>query len=411
MKIKDILFCIFISMTSVVFGQNNSSVKSIFDTKCVKCHSETGGAPFDLDTYEDITTRNNMISYVVQEGIMPPWPADKSFNQYDNANYLSEIEKEQIVQWLEKGAPIEDYVIDTLVEISPSSISETINQVLKLNLPEAFSIPNHNEETFAVFVLPLENKDTLWVSGIGYLPGNSGLTHHVRFMIDTTGLLRPDHGIMVGSDSEFGRLDVTLANYFFHGWLPGNFTTNYKNNQVKFIPPNADLILNVHYSPTIITRTDSPTVTLELTEKTDSTEIIRTLTIDERYISNPPFIIEENTEPIFYSRSTLIPYDIEILSVMPHMHLLGKSAKVFGISPEGDLMPFVDIPQWNFDWQFTYIFEDPFILSKNSIIYGEFKYDNTVNNVANPFNPPRDIQYGWGTNDEMMNIVIDYIIK
>jgi hypothetical protein len=386
------------------------SVKEIIDTKCVKCHRPQGGAPFVLDNYQDINKRKRMIKYVIQDDIMPPWPADREFASYANENYLTQEEKEQIITWLDAGAPRADYanVTEDVTSIKPNSIEHSD---LIYSLTEPFEVPGSGQENYIVYVIPLNNDDTLNIKGIGYIPGQSGLTHHVRFMIDTTNLLRKDNGISVGSDSEYGRLNVQLEDQFFYGWLPGNFMTDYGADRLKFIPPHSDLVLNVHYSPSAVPIIDDPKIVFRLGEHTETTKEVLTLTMDENNISNQPFYIPKDTIVTFYSRSVLVPYDIELVSVMPHMHLLGQSAKVFAITSEGDFIPLVNIPEWNFDWQFTYMFPPNTVLPKNSVIYGEFSYDNTENNVSNPFAPPQNAKYGWGTNDEMMNIVIDYIIK
>jgi hypothetical protein len=43
------------------------------------------------------------------------------------------------------------------------------------------------------------------------------------------------------------------------------------------------------------------------------------------------------------------------------------------------------------------------------VIYAEAQYDNTQQNPRNPTRPPKDVGYGWGTKDEMMNLVIYYV--
>jgi len=387
----------------------DSGVKAIFDQHCVKCHRPQGGAPFSLMSYSDVSKRTKMIKHVINDNYMPPWPADTSFSHFINENYLSLDEKGRITDWINNGAERQEYGSNSDYSSSNEIVLAADDLIYSFEKP--FSVPGNNAENYIVYVIPLNNEDTLDVRGVGYIPGESGLTHHVRFMIDTTGLLRPDHGISVGSDSEYGRLKVALADPFFYGWLPGNFMTDFGDDRLKYIPPHSDLILNVHYSPTPIAVEDHPKVVFRRGENTPKTKMVRTLTMDESNISNQPFYLPRDTMITFYSRSVMVPYDIELVSVMPHMHLLGQFAKVFAITPNGDLIPLVHIPEWNFDWQFTYLFEKETILPKGSVIYGEFGYNNTLQNLSNPYNPTKDIKYGWGTNDEMMNIVIDYVIR
>ncbi len=36
-------------------------------------------------------------------------------------------------------------------------------------------------------------------------------------------------------------------------------------------------------------------------------------------------------------------------------------------------------------------------------------YDNTATNLLNPYNPPQTIYYGWGTKNEMMNLIFEIV--
>jgi hypothetical protein len=101
--------------------------------------------------------------------------------------------------------------------------------------------------------------------------------------------------------------------------------------------------------------------------------------------------------------------DISLISIMPHMHLLGKRFKAFAVSPDGELIPLVNIPDWDFNWQMTYTFKNYIHIPKGSVIYAEAQYDNTLQNPRNPTRPPKDVSYGWGTKDEMMNLIIYYV--
>lgn len=100
--------------------------------------------------------------------------------------------------------------------------------------------------------------------------------------------------------------------------------------------------------------------------------------MDEDEISNPPFFIAANTTAKFYMRSPLLPVDMDLLSVLPHMHQLGCSFRAYAITPGGDLVPLVQVRRWNFRRQTTYQFEGLLRLPKGSVVYAEAEYDNSV---------------------------------
>ncbi|MBK8704044.1 MAG: hypothetical protein IPN33_10765 [Saprospiraceae bacterium] len=57
----------------------------------------------------------------------------------------------------------------------------------------------------------------------------------------------------------------------------------------------------------------------------------------------------------------------------------------------------------------TYAFKKLIKLPKGSVVYAEAVYDNTANNPRNPHSPPMEVTYGWGTFNEMCNLVFEYL--
>jgi len=89
--------------------------------------------------------------------------------------------------------------------------------------------------------------------------------------------------------------------------------------------------------------------------------------------------------------------------------LRGKSWKVFATGPPGDTIPLIRINQWDFHWQSWYTFPTPVVLDSGSVMHGIAGYDNTVNNHDNPHNPPVDVNYGFGSEDEMMVVFFKWV--
>jgi len=77
-----------------------------------------------------------------------------------------------------------------------------------------------------------------------------------------------------------------------------------------------------------------------------------------------------------------------------HMHRLGRSGSVFLVKENGAEIPLVQIPEWNFDWQFTYLLEEPIQFEEGDQLRLECVFDNNATNAV-------DVDWGEGTNDEM----------
>jgi hypothetical protein len=104
--------------------------------------------------------------------------------------------------------------------------------------------------------------------------------------------------------------------------------------------------------------------------------------------------------------------DMSILTINPHMHLLGKKFWAYALTPQGDTIPLIRIPKWDFRWQYFYTFKKIVKVPKGSIIRAVGVYDNTARNSKNPFNPPQTVQERNGsmrTTDEMFQFIITYL--
>lgn len=125
----------------------------------------------------------------------------------------------------------------------------------------------------------------------------------------------------------------------------------------------------------------------------------------------PALVIPPDTLMSFRT-AAVIKQDISLLTVNPHMHLLGKSFKAWAVPPEGDTIPLIHIPEWDFRWQFFYSFERMIRLPAGTRIEVEASFDNTADNPNNPFDPPRTVAERDGsmrTTDEMLQFIITYL--
>ncbi|MFM8772196.1 MAG: hypothetical protein ACKOE4_09310, partial [Candidatus Kapaibacterium sp.] len=93
---------------------------------------------------------------------------------------------------------------------------------------------------------------------------------------------------------------------------------------------------------------------------------------------------------------------ISVVGVAPHMHLLGKNCRAYATTPKGDTIRLVSVPQWDFHWQGGYTYKNPVRIPRGSKLFYEATYDNTMNNLENPNNPPKLVRWGESTTDEML---------
>ena len=113
-----------------------------------------------------------------------------------------------------------------------------------------------------------------------------------------------------------------------------------------------------------------------------------------------------------FTTSFLVAEDLSLLTINPHMHLLGVSFLAYVLLPNCDTLRLIRIPKWDFRWQYFYTFKKIMKIPAGSIIRAEGIYDNTENNPLNPFHPPRTIAEREGsmrTTDEMFQLICTYL--
>jgi hypothetical protein len=102
-------------------------------------------------------------------------------------------------------------------------------------------------------------------------------------------------------------------------------------------------------------------------------------------------------------RGRLGPLDsrAELVAILPHMHLLGKTMKVTAFLPGGVEKCLVDVDDWDLRWQRTYYYAKPVVLPKGTVLELEATFDNSYANPNDPVEPHVDVHFGEHTTDEM----------
>ena len=126
---------------------------------------------------------------------------------------------------------------------------------------------------------------------------------------------------------------------------------------------------------------------------------------------NPALNLQAGKKDNLVKFSRRIPTDLTVYTVMPHMHLLGKSMKAWVETPEKTVVPLVFVDDWDFNWQLVYTLKKPMVLKKGSVVRVEAVYDNTDTNPRNPNSPPKPVYWGEQTTDEMALMILTYTVN
>lgn len=412
MILRLILMCILLLIAKIGFPQTQTTyygdVEPILQKNCIECHQKGGVGPFPLTTFEDVAKRSKFIGRVTESRYMPPFPADRTFQRYANERGLTEGEIANIQAWIKQGAP-EGKPVKKTRSSDPQKLLNAVRPSLEWSMQHPYEIQGNGKEDFRFFNVPTALEEDIYIKAIEFKVGNRKVLHHSRIMTDTTRLMRGIDGMAEADPRVKEFQKIPLEEEFLYGWVPGNDRIEFPAGTAKRIRKGTDLLFNMHYAPSPTKESDQSGVRFYLTDSTQVDREVKTLTLTENDITNQPFVLPAESKPAFYISYGPTSADISVISVLPHMHVLGKTFRAFAITPGGELVPFVKIDQWDFNWQMTYQFQKLLHLPKGSTIIAEATYDNTSQNPENPFIPAREVTYGWNSTDEMMNLVLYYV--
>jgi hypothetical protein len=376
-------------------------------------------------SYRDAALRAPSLAAVTKARYMPPWPADPAYSHFADENVLTEEQIALIEKWAQQGAPQGDPKKEPKPPVFVRG-SQLGKPDLVVRMPEPYHIPGDSRDHFVSMKLPFSIPRDTFVRAIEFVPGNRKLLHHVNAHLlnypDGTrrNLLKgpwfaeagPSHMDVLNdlniknSDGTDPPMTLSVANY-----LPGSLPPLYpegiggfKLNQQGYL-----VMHHVHYGPTPVPATDRSyfNVFFDSAPPRRPTYTLLLGTLGRSPVV-PPLVVPANTVQTFRTQFTL-PADISVLTINPHMHLLGKTFLAYAVSPAGDTIPLIRIKRWDFRWQYFYTFPKMLRLTAGTTIFAVATYDNTANNPNNPFNPPRLVKEQGGSmrsTDEMFQCII-----
>jgi hypothetical protein len=408
----------------------SEDISPIIFKNCAPCHRPGEVGPFPLLSYSDVIKKGKTIAAVTKARYMPPWPADPAYSHFAGERVLTGDEIQLIQNWVTNGSPPGDPAkLPPQPQFAKESAYGKPDLVVKMREP--LRIPGDNMDRFMVIKIPYEIPKDKFVRAIEFVPGNRKLIHHMNghivqyedkkkdpsegpYVVDRASLKALEESYdaihLLNDDGSYPDLTRSVANYLPGGVSPAGYPEGIGG--WKLTRRGAFLMRDIHYGPSPVDTEDDSYFNVYFTDKPPARPTsemqLGTLGISEII---PPLIIPPNVVKTFTTK-TVIDQDISLLTVNPHMHMLGKSFEAFAATPEGRTIPIIKIPKWDFRWQYFYTFPKIVRIPKGSTIAVIGVYDNTANNVNNPFSPPREV---IGTNgsmrvtDEMFQLIITYV--
>jgi hypothetical protein len=414
MKLKGAVLTLAVSALAVGAPTSNSvtyykDVAAILQNRCQECHRPGEVAPMSFMTYDQVRPWAKAMKTAVLTKKMPPWSADPHYGKFSNDRSLSQTEIDTLVAWADAGSPAgnpkdapkpREYFQGWQIG-KPDVVYE---------LPTPIDVPASGVVDYTYVVIPTNFTEDKWVQFAEVRPDARSAVHHVlaflrppgnNFMRDAQPGVpyiprRPvSDGRQSGQRGQGGNIQDQIPGEMLVGYAPGLPPAQCKPGEAKLIKAGTDIVLQLHYTPNGKAVTDRTKFGLIFAKKPPQKRVMSMMAMNY-------FIKIPAGDPNYEAHSlATLQQDVNLVSLLPHMHLRGKDFLYKAVYPSGETQVLLSVPKYDFSWQIQYALEQELLLPKGTRIECTAHYDNSANNPSNP-DPTKEVRWGDQTFEEMM---------
>ncbi len=378
--------------TNVTFTKQ---IAPILQKRCEECHHAGGAAPMALATYEDVRPWAKAIREKVVSRQMPPFHATGAIGRYHDDPRLSEDEIATIKAWVDAGAP-KGNPKDSPAPLVWKNDWKLGAPDMTLKVRNVYNIKANPKDQYVFFVYDHVFEEDTWVRSIATRPGNPSAVHHANTHLVPPSLQAPEAGYFEGDFNPSARGTIMIS-----GWVPGTNDVLLPAGTAVKIPKGMRFGIQIHYGPNEKPTTDQTALGLYLANGVINKNL-RMMMGDRRDLQIPP-----NDPNYSLTSKSTFGSDALIRFFHVHMHLRGKSYAFRLTYPDGRVETVFNVPNYDFNWQRSYILQEPMRVPKGTQAEFIGTYDNSRQNKFNP-DPSQAIRWGEKTTDEMMQGRIFY---
>lgn len=373
-------------------------VLPILQENCQVCHRPVGAnimgmiAPMSLTTYSEVRPWAKSIAKQVESRAMPPWDASPEFHGiFKNERTLTDAEIDTLVQWVRGGAK-RGAASDAPAPVKFDSEGGWAmgKPDLIVGFDEPLFVADSWEDRYVDVYASLTKEqmpETRWIQAMEFQPGSEAVHHIVIFTDD----YRESMGIGVG---------------MLGGMGPGTDLTVFPEGYGRKLQPETEFTFNMHYHKEPGPGTglyDNSKIAFKFQDKPVQHEV------SWGSVGTVAFRVPAYASNHEVKASETFARDTTLLALFPHMHLRGKAVQYTAFYPDGRKELLLDVPQYDFNWQTNYIYEEPKTLPKGTRLEVTMWYDNSEERAKIAgIDPSRSVGWGLPTTAEMMFGWIDY---
>ena len=382
-------------------------VKPIIDAKCTACHVDGGIGPLPLTSFEEVDLVKELVSLDVSQGKMPPWRANAALDYYVGERRLTTEQKDTIVQWVKQGAVEGDP--DAEPEPPPSAPRglSRIDGTMKFEKP--FMPSGKEVDEYRCVPLKWPYDETKYVTGLSVEPDRREMVHHgVVYFVPPE---NAEEVLERDAMTEEVGYPCTGVNVGGATWLtsyePGGYGQDVPGGLGFEVKPGSLFVLQMHYNTMNGAFPDQSRIDYKVEDQVDRVGRVQLL-MNPLWLAGAMRIPAGEPDVVHSTAMRAVPAtattELALYWADLHMHTLGKSGSIGVVHADGTREGLLDIPDWSFAWQETYILRKPVRLAAGDQLYVECHFDNTPEHqtpIDGQRPQPRDVNWGDHTSDEM----------
>ncbi len=368
-------------------------VAPIFYAHCTTCHNQYGHFP--LLSYSNVVANAGLMSHDLQNDIMPPWPPDTTYSRFIHERLMSSADRSTLVNWLSAGMYAGD---TTLAPPAPVYTRYKLTGTPSLIVQGPAFVSNASTtDSYVCFSIPINLTQDQIVRAYEVVPSNPAIVHHVIVNVDTVGNTSSDLS---------GTCYTAPGSFSMGGYAPGAEPTVLPGlaplKMGMKLKAGSKIVLQVHFPTGTAGHTDSTQLRLFF-YPTGATGIrsVMVKTPLQNWSMMMPANAVTNYTAQYPGGSTPIPIDLSMFAAFPHSHKVCTSLYNYA-SNGSSTINLIRINKWLFNWQGYYTYRNLVRIPAGYQLHSNHTYDNTTNNINNPFSPPQTVYAGTNTTDEML---------
>jgi len=267
-----------------------------------------------------------------------------------------------------------------------------------LTLATPYTLKPGQEDVYRNLIIRSAVSADMFVRGVEFRT-NGAPIHHAVLRVDRSGASRARDG----ADGEPGFDGMSVQTVQdpdgqFIGWAPGRGPIVAPDGMPWRLERGADLVIELHMLGSKKTAAINPSIALFASAAPPARTPV-TVKMSSKLIDIPAGAADHAV-----TDSYELPVAVELMSVYPHAHYLGKDMRVTATWPDGATKTLLHIPRWDFHWQQDYRYRTPIALPRGTVLRMRYTYDNSSDNGDNPHTPPVRVRLGPSSSDEMAEL-------